>query len=84
MTGPRTIAEQIAEQLSAYGTGPVSSVLMSLATVEWFDPAAREWVAEASGSSIAYLAAAADDVAELGAVRVITHYGAVLAGEGRS
>lgn len=76
------IAEQITEQLRPYATGPASSVLMSPVVVQYFDGFLHEWVDEAHGSSVAWIAGAVDDVADYGRVRVVTHYGAILAGEG--
>lgn len=72
-----TTRDRIAEQLRTYATGPTSAVLPSIATVQYREQG--QWIDEASGSSVAWLAAAADDAHDFGAVRVVTHYGAVLA-----
>lgn len=75
-----TIRDQIAEQLAVYATGPTSAVLPSIAEVQVREEG--RWLSEASGSSVAWLAAAADDASDFGPVRIVTRYGAVLAGEG--
>lgn len=56
-------------------------ILPLIARVEVFDTTVGRWVGEASGSSVSWLLAAADEAATFyGRVRIVTTYGEMLVG----
>lgn len=75
----QTIRDQIAAELENYAVG---GILPFLAEVQTREEGA--WVSQASGSSVAWLADAADDEADFAPVRVVGRIGNghVIAGEG--
>ena len=66
-------ASQALEQVARDGILPFQ------VTVEFFDQSLGEWIADARGASVPWLAAAADDVADFGRVRLVSEFGTVLA-----
>lgn len=71
-----TVFTRASRALAPYA---LNGILPFQARVEMFDAILGEWVAEASGSSVSWLASAADEAADFGRIRIVSQFGTVLA-----